>query len=590
MSRLVIDPVTRAGGHLRIEVDVADGVVVDAWSSGTVFRGMERILRGRDPRDAWLFAQRICGTCTGAHALASVRAVESALHASVPPNARLIRNLLAGAALARDHVLQFYQQTALDWVDVVAALDADPAATSRLARSISDWPAASASYFGGVRDQLAAHVASGRLGPFAGGYWGHPAYEMPPEADLMVMAHYLESLDWQRRISRAFVLLGGKDPHPQTFLVGGMALSVPWGGPIKPLTGEHPRLPERDSPMALSPDGLAELQALFAEMRAFVDRVYVPDALAIARYHEDWLGRGAGPGDYLSAGEFPEGDTGESPRLLPRGSIRGGDPLSLHPVDQAAIAETVAEAWYRYDAGDAALLHPSAGQTDPRYTGPSVPYASLEGSDGYSWMKAPRYAETPMEVGPLARILVAYAAGVPLVRAAVDDHTRRLGSGPAALSGTLGRIVARAIEAQVVVDRLGGWLTDLRERLADGDLAIADITSWDPGVWASEAEGWSLGEGPRGMIGHWVRIRDGLIADYQVVDATAWNASPRDERGWRGPLEEALRDTPVVDPGRPLEILRTVHAYAPCVACATHLAGHHVGSPIDIRIAEGGAR
>lgn len=590
MSRLVIDPVTRTGGHLRIEVDVTGGMVQDAWSTGTVFRGMERILRDRDPRDAWLFAERICGMCTGTHALASVRAVESALHVAIPSNARLLRNLLAGASLARDHVLQFYQQSVLDWVDVEAALDADPAATSRLAGSISDWPVSSTSYFKAVRDRLAAHVASGRLGPFAGGYWGHPAYKLPPEADLMIMAHYLESLDWQRRIGRAFVLLGGKDPHPQTFLVGGMALTAPWGGPVKPLTGEHPRLPGRESPMALSKEGLAELQAAIAEMRAFVDRVYVPDALAVARYDEEWLGLGAGPGDYLSAGEFSQGDTGESPRLLPRGLIRGGDPKSLHPIDQAAIAETVANSWYRYDDGDASLLHPSVGQTEPSYTGPDLPYASLEGSDGYSWLKAPRYAERPMEVGPLARILVAYAAGVPLVRAVVDDHVARVGLGPEALTGTLGRIVARAIEAQVVVDSLGDWLDELRDRLETGDLSIADITAWDPDDWPADVAGWSLGESPRGTVGHWVRIGDRKVVDYQVVDATTWNASPRDVHGWRGPLETALVGTPVADPARPLEVLRTVHAFAPCTACATHLAGRDVPAPIEIRIARGGAR
>lgn len=589
MARLAIDPVTRVGGHLRLEVEVADGEVSDAWSSGTMFRGIEVILKGRDPRDAWLFAQRICGACTGAHALASVRAVENAFGVRIPTNARIIRNLMAGAAAAQNHVVQFYQQHALDWVDVVAAAGADPNATSRLARSLSDWPKSSITYFTEVRDRLAKMVDSGQLGPFANGYWGHPAYRLSPEADLMVMAHYLEALDWQREVGRIHTLLGGKNPHPQTYLVGGMTLVPPWGGPVKAVGGEHPRLPERDMPIALSQDGLAELNELVAETRAFVDRVYVPDALAIAAYYDDWFGVGAGSANFLSYGEYPESDVSQAELLLlPRGRIARGDLTRLEPVDPAAIGETVARSWYTYDGGDEAYRHPAEGQTDQRYSGPKLPFNTLEGSAKYSWLKAPRYGEEPQEVGPLARVLVAYVAGQADVKIAVDSYVSRLGLGPEALTGTLGRMVARAIEAQVVAARLGGWHTALRESLAEGNLAVADITKWDPGSWPPEASGFSLGETPGGAVGHWVKVKDAKVESYQIVDASTWNLSPRDARDLRGACEEALIGTPVADPARPLEILRTVHSFAPCTACAVHAHGLEAGLSLEVRVAGGG--
>ena len=596
MTRTAIDPVTRVGGHLRLEVDVADGAVRDAWSSGTAFRGMELVLRGRDPRDAWLFAQRICGACTAAHAIASVRAVEDALGIRIPANARLIRNLIGGAAFAQAHVLGFYQQSLLDWVDVMAALDADPSATATLARSLSDWPTSSADHFAQVKGRIAKLVDSGQLGPFTNGYWGHPAYRLAPEADLLFLSHYLEALDWGRAVSRFHTLLGGKNPHLQGFVVGGMVLAAPWGGPVKAVTGEHPRLPDRGSPVALSEDGLFDLGQLIEQMRTFVDQVYVPDVLAIAGYHDDWQGLGAGLGNYLSFGDFPEDDMADAPLLLPRGRILGGRTSEIQPVDQAAVAETVAHSWYAYpdeEGGDAAFRHPFDGRTTPRYDGPTLPFTSLEGSVTYSWLKAPRYAEEPMEVGPLARVLVAYALSKRTVRIAVDDYVARLRAGPEALTGTLGRMVARAIEAQLVAARLDGWLTELRDNLASGDLAVADITRWDPQSWPSDTRGWSLGETPKGALGHWVTLHDGTVSDYQVVDATTWNASPRDGKGLRGALEEALVGTPVADPERPLEVLRVVHAFDPCTACAAHVFGRgavavHVDHPA--RRTRGGAR
>ncbi len=569
MPRLVIDPVTRVGGPLRVEAEVAGGVVEDAWIAATMFRGIETILEGRDPRQAWLFAQRACGTCSGVYALASVRAVENALGLAAPRNARLIRNLVAGSQAVQDHVTGFYQRQALDWVDVPSAIDADPAATSALARTMSDWPLSSAAYFGEVREKVAALVRSAQPGPFGNGYWGHPAYRLSPETNLVLLAHSLEALEWRRAFARALTLLGGKSPHPQTFLVGGMALAPEWGGPDRPLPGEHPRLLDRKSPTALGERGLADLASLLGDAKAFVEQVYLPDVLALAEPYREWAAIGTGIGNYLAVGEFPEDESGDPALGLPRGRLMGRDLTGLLPVEHGAIGETVAGSHYRDDGGDAALRHPWVARAVPRYGGPPLPYATLEGSSKYSWLKTARYEGEPMEVGPLARMLVASAANRGDVRAAVDRATA-VGDAAGQLRGTLGRIVARAVEAQVIAGRLAGWQRELVENLATGDLALADITSWDPASWPAEAQGWSLGEAPRGALGHWVTIRDRRVARYQVVDATTWNGSPRDSLGRRGPCEEALVGTPVVEPARPLELLRVVHSFDPCPACGVH--------------------
>ncbi len=590
MSRTVIDPVTRVGGHLRIEVEVAGGAVADAWSSGTMFRGMETILRGRDPRDAWLLAQRVCGTCNGVHALGSVRAVESALGLTVPRNARLVRNLLAGTQLVADHVVHFYHLQALDWVDVMAALRAAPAATASLAASLSDWPQSSATYFREVQDRLAAMVASRQLGPFANGDWGHPAYTLTPEADLLLLAHALEALDWQRRFMRIHTLLGGKSPHPQTFLVGGMALAPEWGGPNRALPGEHPQQIERNAPLALGERGLAVIAELVAEARVFVERVYLPDALLLAREYPEWSRVGAGIGSYLAFGEFPEDDSQAPVLLLPRGRVTRAL-ASVEPVEHTGVGETVVSSHYTYANGDAALLHPWDGETSQRYGGPPPPVETLEGAAKYSWLKAPRYADQPMEVGPLARVLVGYVEARDVIRRLVNDLVGSLGTGRDALFSTMGRTLARAVETQVVVDRLAAWQGELSANLATGDVAVTNVTAWDPGSWPAVARGWSFGESPRGAVGHWVTIEDRRVSEYQIVDATTWNGSPRDATGRRGAIEEALVGTPVADPARPLEVLRTVHSFDPCTACAVH-AHRPVGIPagIDVRVARGGAR
>lgn len=585
MSRLVIDPITRIGGHLRIEVSVEDGVVTDAWSSGTMFRGMEGILRGRDPRDAWLLAQRTCGVCTGAHALASVRAVEHALGVTPPPNARIVRNLLAGATFVVDHVTGFYHRAAIDWFDLGSALTADPATTARIAQQAGGGDT-SETYFRGVRDRLAAFVASNQPGPFSGVASGHPANRIAPEAGLMLLANYLRSLDWARRVARIETILGGKSPHPQTFVVGGMALVPPWGGATG-TSGGHPDQIRRNMPTALAPEGLTEIAMLIEDARSFVDELYMQDILRLARTYPEWSKLGAGATRYLSYGEFPEGDGEDAIRLLPGGWIAADEPAAAKAVDEAAITESVAHSWYEPDD---APRHPSDAITEPRFAGPPIPFATLEGVDRYSWLKAPRYLDSPVEVGSLARVLVAYAQGGREVRAGLDGFLATLGADSALMSGTLGRTVARAIEVQVVATRLSRWLSDLRANMAGGDVALADVSMWNPDLWPAKAAGFSLGESSRGALGHWVGIENRRISRYAIVDATTWNASPRDDHGVRGPLEEALIGTPVADPGHPIEILRTVHSFDPCTACAVHVLGMSAGGSPDIRITTKGRR
>ena len=556
MARVVVDPVTRIEGHLRIEAEVDRGAVQDAWSSSTMFRGIEIILRGRDPRDAWAFTQRICGVCTTVHAIASIRAVENAIGAAPPPNARLLRNLIIAAQAVQDHVIHFYHLHALDWVDIVSALSADPAKTSALAESISDWPLSSPKYFAGVRDRVKGFVDRGQLGPFANAYWGHPAYRLPAEANLMAVAHYLEALEWQREFIKMHAVLGGKNPHLQSFLVGGMAT------PVDP-----------NSQAALNTHTIAGLKQFVANARDFVTRVYIPDLLAIASSYKDWAGHGRGVGNYLAYGEYPDDDTARPALFIPTGIIRARDLSKVAPFDQSKVSEYVAHSWYEYQGGDDVALHPYQGETKPNYTGPTPPYELLgtETNKKYSWLKSPRYEDEPMEVGPLARMLVAYVSGHARVRELVDGALKHLKVGPEALFSTLGRVAARGIETQVLAEKMDAWVDALAANMGSGELRIHDNSKWDPSTWPAEASGAGFHEAPRGALGHWVQIRNGTISNYQCVVPSTWNAGPRDAKGRRGPYEEALIGTPVADPKRPVEILRTVHSFDPCMACGVHV-------------------
>lgn len=566
MSRIVVDPITRIEGHLRIEVEVDGGKITDAWSSCTMWRGIETILNGRDPRDAWFFTQRICGVCTTVHALASVRAVENALGIVPPINAQIIRDLIAASQFVQDHVIHFYHLHALDWVDIVSALDADPAATAKLAQSISDYPKSSEGQFATVKERLAGFVSRGQLGPFTNGYWGHPAYKLPPEGNLLAVSHYLDALDFQRRYIEMHAILGGKNPHPQTYLVGGMAI------PIDP-----------NSQNAINAGTIGRLRTLLQEGLDFVTQAYIPDLLLVASFYTDWAAIGGGLGNYMAFGDFPTGQ--QNPSMdpdnlyLPRGVVLDKDLSIVHPMDPGKITEYVSHSWFRYEAGDDSALPPMEGETTPNYTGPEPPYELLNTDGKYSWLKSPRYDDIPVEVGPLARMLVAYAAGHQRVQELVGAVLSQLGVGPEALFSTLGRTAARGIEAQILAEYSLTLLDRLTANIKGGDLQIHNQYRWDPKDWPATASGFGMHEAPRGSLAHWVKIADGKIAGYQAVVPSTWNAGPRDVNGKRGAYEAALLDTPIADPGQPLEILRTVHSFDPCMACAAHVLDKD-GNPI----------
>ncbi len=364
---IVVDPVTRIEGHLRIEAETdADNRITRASSAGTMVRGIEIILRGRDPRDAWAFAQRICGVCTLVHGIASVRAVEDALKYEVPPNAQLIRNLMIAAQFVHDHVMHFYHLHALDWVDVVSALNADPKATSTLAQTVSpSYPRSSPGYFADVQKRIKTFVEGGQLGIFANGYWGHPAYKLPPEANLMAVAHYLDALAWQRDVAKLHAIFGGKNPHPN-FLVGGVpcAISV---HPQHEGRGNGPHFRGGEAATSLNMVGLETVRNIIGQMRTFVDQVYVPDTLAIAGFYKDWSTQGEGVGNFMTYGDFPEkGMNDPSSYLVPSGVILNRDLSVIHPVDLEAenqIQEFVAHSWYDYSVGKEQGLHPYKGET-----------------------------------------------------------------------------------------------------------------------------------------------------------------------------------------------------------------------------------
>ncbi|GAB4259537.1 nickel-dependent hydrogenase large subunit [Deferrisoma sp.] len=557
-KKIVVDPVTRIEGHLRIEAKVEDGVITDAWSIGTMWRGIEKILQGRDPREAWYWTQRFCGVCTTVHSVASVRAVEDAVGMQVPLNAELIRNLIMGIQNVQDHVIHFYHLHALDWVDIVSALKADPGETAKLAQSISDWPKSSKDYFATVQKRVAAFAGTKRLGPFANAYWGHPAYKLPPEANLMAVAHYLEALDWQREVIKVQAVLGAKNPHPQTFLTGGMAV------PVDP-----------NAQNALNADKLMMIRQWLVQAMEFVEKVYIPDLLAVAPFYLEWAKYGAGVQNYLTFGDFPtaEGQRREDYWLKP-GFVRKGEfPNAAEPKAEG-IAEYVTHSWYRYSAGDDKGLLPWKGETEPHYTGPKPPYPDQYVSDTdskYSWVKAPRYEDTPFEVGPLARMVVGYAQGHKEIKETVDLVLQTLKVPASALFSTLGRTAARGIECLIMARKNVEWLDMLAANMGKGDLRIADNERWDPSAWPAEAEGVGFHEAPRGTLSHWIRIKNGQIANYQAVVPSTWNASPRDHKGQRGPYEEALIGTPIADPEKPIEILRTIHSFDPCLACAIHV-------------------
>jgi hydrogenase large subunit len=557
-QRLVVDPITRIEGHLRIEAEVdAGNKITKAYSSGTMVRGIEIILKGRDPREAWAFTQRACGVCTTVHSFASIRAVEDALAIRIPKAANLMRNLMIAQQYVHDHVMHFYHLHALDWVDVVNALKADPAQTAAIQQTISPWKNASPAYFAAVQSKVQGIADSGQLSIFANAYWGHPAYKLPPEINLLAVTHYLEALDAQRTFTKIHTIFGGKNPHPN-FVVGGVPMPI-----------------DLNSDTALNADRLSIIKDSIDRMLEFVDQVYLPDLLAIAPYYLDYAGLGEGLGNFLTWGEFPDTDNGDTSKfLVPRAVIINRDLAGIQepdPRDFQKMQEFVAHSWYDQSVGDQAGLHPWQGETKFNYTGPKPPYDQLEVDQKYSWLKAPRWAGMPMEVGPLARVLAMYASGHEQTKELVDSVLKTLGAPISAVFSTLGRTAARAIETKVFADYMLQTYNDLIDAIKNGDTDTFNAERWEPSTWPSHAQGFGYMEAPRGALGHWVVIDNGNISNYQMVVPTTWNGSPRDQNGQAGAYEESLVGTPLAKPEWPLEILRTIHSFDPCMACAIHM-------------------
>lgn len=559
-KRIVVDPITRIEGHLRVEAMLDDSNhIQDAMSSGTMWRGIEVILQGRDPRDAWAFCERICGVCTTVHALASVRAVENSLGIQVPRNADIIRNIMFLTQMVQDHVIHFYHLHALDWVDVVSALKADPAKTAALAQAVSPkWPTSTPGYYSDVAGTVKKFVESGQLGIFQNAYWGHPAYKLPPEANLMAVAHYLEALRWQKELVKIHTVFGGKNPHPN-YLVGGMASAIN-------LQGDN----------AINMERLNLVHEKIMEAIDVVENLYIPDLLAIASFYPEWTKIGGGLGNYMVYGDLPQNGIGDVSKFrFPRGVILNknlAEVLPLDPADPAQIQEEITHSWYQYSNGKSSL-HPWDGVTEPNYTGPKPPYKQLDEKAAYSWLKSPRWRGNAVEVGPLSRMLVGFASGRPDFREVVTEALGRLKVGPEALFSTLGRTAARGLETRLAVHWLLEEYEHLVAHLKDGDSAVADTHNWNPATWSKESKGYGFTEAPRGALCHWIHIKDEKIANYQIVVPSTWNASPRDAKGQHGAYESALIGTPMADPKRPVELLRTIHSFDPCLACASHVFG-----------------
>jgi hydrogenase large subunit len=574
---VVVDPVTRIEGHLRIEAQFDGTVITEAMSSGTMVRGIEIILRDRDPRDAWAFAQRICGVCTLVHGIASVRAVESALDYPIPLNAQLIRNLMIVTQFACDHVMHFYHLHALDWVDVISALKADPKATSAFAQSVSGYARSSPGLFSDVQKRIRGLVESGQLGIFANGYWGHPGYQLPPEANLMAMSHYLDALGWQREIVQLQTIFGGKNPHPNV-LVGGApaAISVHSGAGT--------------ATTAVNEVGLQKVTQIIGRMRDFIDQVYLPDVLAIGSFYKEWFaeGYGEGAGNFMTYGDFPNAASQDPATfLVPRGAILGRDLSHIHEVDLRAegdIQEFIAHSWYDYAGGKNSGLHPYQGETRLNYSGPAPPYEHLDGSASYSWIKSPRWKGHAMEMGPLARVLMMYANGHEPTVELTDKSLAQLGLPIGALFSTMGRNAARALECKILTDAMPAWQAALIANIEGGDVRTFNESRWDPSSWPRHAQGVGYLEAPRGSLAHWLVIDDGRISNYQAVVPTTWNAGPRDAAGVPGPYEAALKGIRLHDPKQPLEILRTVHSFDPCLSCAVHVLDPHGEELIRIKV------
>ncbi|RUM44847.1 MAG: hydrogenase 2 large subunit [Hydrogenimonas sp.] len=553
-KRVVVDPITRIEGHLRAEVVVNDeGVIENAYISSTLWRGLEVIAKGRDPRDVPFMMQRICGVCTFSHYLKSTMAVEDALGIKIPLNAELTRTLMNIALFLHDHVVHFYQLHGLDWVDIVSALKADPKKASELAFKYSDDPVAT-----GVNDLIRVQEKVKKfaespqgLGPFANAYWGHPTYRFTPEQNLIALSHYLKALELQRVAARMMAIFGGKNPHPQSLTVGGVTCIMDLQDPAR----------------------MGEWMAQFKEMAHFVINAYQADIIMAAEMYKDEpsVVKPIGVKNFMAHEDML---IGREDYLFSSGYVLNGDLSKVYDINEDLITEEATHSWYK----DNEPLHPYEGKTNPNYTG--LREGESVGPDGkmthsklideskkYSWIKSPRYDGQPMEVGPLACMVVGYARGNEKIKKAVDDFLHRTGLPVDALFTTLGRTAARMLQAKVIVENGMTAFNNLVENLK------VDQTTCAPYVIDKNKEyrGRGIGDVPRGMLSHWIRIKNGVVENYQAVVPSTWNAGPIDASGRQGPYEADLIGLKIHDLTQPLEIIRVIHSYDPCIACAVHV-------------------
>ena len=549
MARISIDPVTRIEGHLRVDVEVDGGVVNKAWASCTMWRGLETILRRRDAREGWVFAQRFCGVCTTVHAVASVRAVEDALSLEIPPNAQYIRNLILIGHALHDNIVHFYHLSALDFVDILQIPKADPAKAASIAEGYSSWTGNSRQELAAVQTKVKGLVASGQLGIFSHGYWGHPAMKLSPEVNLILFSHYLQALDFQRKSCQIVAILGGKTPHIQNLAVGGVMNAI-----------------NLNSLATMNMDRLGMLKAILEDLIPFVQQVFLADTCLLAAYYPEYLHLGRGVANYLAVPDLPL-DAKASKFDLPGGIIMNGNLAGVRPIVnwqdaefRKAVTEDNTHAWYQ-----GSQFTPYKGQQIPDYT-------DFNADAKYTWVKAPRYNGSPMQTGPLATVLVGYASGHAKTRKWTDTALNRIAAvnglkvTPDDLQSTMGRYLGRAIRSSILSDLALEHLQLLTTNILNGD----DTTYNAPKFPTGEIMGMGMHEAPRGSLSHWVVIEKGAFTNYQAVVPTTWNASPRDEKGVPGPYESSLIGTPVVEAEKPLEVLRTVHSFDPCMACSCH--------------------
>lgn len=614
MKHVVVDPITRIEGHLRVEVQVdeASGKVTDALSSGTAWRGLELVMKDRDPRDAWAYIQRICGVCTSAHALGSLRAVEDALGIKIPKNAHYIRNIMAATLTVQDHIVHFYHLHALDWVSPVEALAADPVATANLQNTVlnayrlpfrapgtsvteaydHDFPAATPQYFAEIKGKIQAIVESGQLGIFAANWWDHPDYKLlPPEVHLMAIAHYLEMLDKHRELVTPQVIFGGKNPHPH-YVVGGMPCSI--------------SMEDGNAPVNTARLGIVDRAINLG--RTLVNNYYIPDALAIGTAYVK-AGRVDGGGlakeRVLGYGSYPiepvsgtaNGDFFNNLLVRCNGVVedfgKGLAAAKVYEIDAEDVndpeifTEGVEHSWYEYPEKGGKDLNPWDGVTKAKYTGPKegtpTEWKALNENGKYSWLKTPKWRGKVCEVGPLARYIIVYTKakkgmlGEPtwaekMMLDQIDVVSKVLGVAPEVWLPTMvGRTAARALDCQLNAEINKFFFDKLIANIKSGDTKTANMEKWDPSTWPKQAKGVGLYEAPRGALSHYIVIKDGKTDNYQAVVPTTWNACPRDDEAGHGAYEKAMMDTQVKIADKPLEIVKVVRSFDPCMACATHM-------------------